>query len=183
MTDEEREAEAARSRARMQRLAELLRQHTKAELLRMAYAGGLVRHNSPEKWRKDEIASAVVDNESLCGRTGRTVGGGFGGEGSRPGGEGRRGAPVGWGRGRGNEVRQRQVRQVGASSLGEFGLSLGGGQRAEPPGRLGLVHGGVALALGSLQVLLQAAGAGGPCPPYSAELYGGGLVGHVRRTR
>ncbi|PKT67322.1 hypothetical protein CW362_41085 [Streptomyces populi] len=35
----------------------------KAELLRMAYAGGLVNHNSPEKWRKDEIASAVVDIE------------------------------------------------------------------------------------------------------------------------
>ncbi|MEU9797022.1 hypothetical protein AB0E27_41875 [Streptomyces sparsogenes] len=63
LTDEEREAEAARGRARMQRLAALTRKHTKAELLRMAYAGGLVNHNSPEKWRKDEIASAVVDNE------------------------------------------------------------------------------------------------------------------------
>ncbi|MEU6231157.1 hypothetical protein [Streptomyces sp. NPDC047042] len=40
-----------------------MRKHTKAELLRMAYVGGLVRHNSPEQWRKDEIASAVVDNE------------------------------------------------------------------------------------------------------------------------
>ncbi|AZM57364.1 hypothetical protein DMA15_36420 [Streptomyces sp. WAC 01529] len=40
-----------------------MRNHTKAELLRMAYAGGLVNHNSPEKWRKDEIASAVVDIE------------------------------------------------------------------------------------------------------------------------
>jgi hypothetical protein len=40
-----------------------MRKHTKAELLRMAYAGGLVKHNSPEKWRKDEIASAVVDIE------------------------------------------------------------------------------------------------------------------------
>ncbi|MFJ9668801.1 Helicase associated domain protein [Streptomyces sp. NPDC101219] len=63
LTGEEREAEVARGRARMQRLAELTRKHTKAELLRMAYAGGLVNHNSPEKWRKDEIASAVVDNE------------------------------------------------------------------------------------------------------------------------
>ncbi|SER61985.1 hypothetical protein [Streptomyces qinglanensis] len=42
---------------------ELTRKHTEAELVRMAYAGGLVNHNSPEKWRKDEIASAVVDNE------------------------------------------------------------------------------------------------------------------------
>ncbi|MEU2518857.1 hypothetical protein ABZ732_08730 [Streptomyces pseudogriseolus] len=62
-TDDEREAEAARGRARMQRLAELTRKHTKAELQRMAYAGGLVRHNSPEQWRKDEIASAVIDQE------------------------------------------------------------------------------------------------------------------------
>lgn len=31
----------------MQRLTELMRKHAKAELLRMAYAGGLVRHNSP----------------------------------------------------------------------------------------------------------------------------------------
>ncbi|WP_086016564.1 DEAD/DEAH box helicase [Streptomyces davaonensis] len=63
LTDKEREAEAARGRARMQRLAELMRKHTKAELLRMAYAGGLVNHNSPEKWRKEEIASTVVDIE------------------------------------------------------------------------------------------------------------------------
>ncbi|MFJ8795582.1 Helicase associated domain protein [Streptomyces sp. NPDC102462] len=60
MTDQEREAEAARGLARMN---ELMRNHTKAELLRMAYAGGLVRHNSPEQWRKDEVASAVVDIE------------------------------------------------------------------------------------------------------------------------
>ncbi|MEH0416073.1 hypothetical protein [Streptomyces sp. B21-083] len=49
---------------------ELIRKHTKAELLRMAYAGGLVRHNSPEQWRKDEIASAVVDNELRAARAG-----------------------------------------------------------------------------------------------------------------
>ncbi|GHE13855.1 helicase [Streptomyces alanosinicus] len=61
--DDESEAEAARGLARMKRLTELTRKHTKAELLRMAYAGGLVRHNSPEQWRKDEIASAVVDQE------------------------------------------------------------------------------------------------------------------------
>ncbi|MCX4728664.1 hypothetical protein [Streptomyces sp. NBC_01306] len=29
----------------------------------MAYAGGLVNHNSREKWQADEIASAVVDIE------------------------------------------------------------------------------------------------------------------------
>ncbi|MEU9632320.1 Helicase associated domain protein [Streptomyces luteogriseus] len=53
----------ARGSARVQRMNELMRNHTKAELLRMAYAGGLVNHNSPEKWRKDELASAVVDIE------------------------------------------------------------------------------------------------------------------------
>ncbi len=61
VTEEERQA--ARSTARMQRMNELMRNHTKAELLRMAYAGGLVPYNNPEKWRKDEIASAVVDTE------------------------------------------------------------------------------------------------------------------------
>ncbi|MFE6939554.1 hypothetical protein [Streptomyces chartreusis] len=60
--DDEPEAEAARGLAHMKRLTELTRKHT-AELLRMAYVGGLVRHNSPEQWRKDEIASAVVDQE------------------------------------------------------------------------------------------------------------------------
>ncbi|MFD3612194.1 hypothetical protein ACFWXA_29835 [Streptomyces atroolivaceus] len=63
MTREEREAQAARGRARAQRMNELMRSHAKAELLRMAYAGGLVNHNSPEKWRKDEIVSTVVDTE------------------------------------------------------------------------------------------------------------------------
>jgi len=47
----------------MSRINELMRKHTKAELLRMAYGGGLVNPNSPEHWPKDEIASAVVDNE------------------------------------------------------------------------------------------------------------------------
>lgn len=61
--DNEPKVEAARGLARMKRLAELTRKHTKAELLRIAYAGGQVRHNSPEQWRKDEIASAVVDQE------------------------------------------------------------------------------------------------------------------------
>ncbi|MFC9810227.1 DEAD/DEAH box helicase [Streptomyces griseoaurantiacus] len=59
----EGEDQAARGRARMSRMNELMRKHTKAELLRMAYAGGLVNHNSPEQWRKEEIASAVVDIE------------------------------------------------------------------------------------------------------------------------
>ncbi|GCB53457.1 hypothetical protein SNL152K_10814 [Streptomyces sp. NL15-2K] len=63
VTGEERETQAARGRTRAQRMNELMRSHTKAELLPMACAGGLVNHNSPEKWRKDEIASAMVDIE------------------------------------------------------------------------------------------------------------------------
>ncbi|GAB3006951.1 hypothetical protein GCM10023080_085880 [Streptomyces pseudoechinosporeus] len=63
MTEEERETQAARGKERVRRMNELMRNHTKAELLHMAYAGGLVRHNSPEQWRKDEIASTVVDIE------------------------------------------------------------------------------------------------------------------------
>ncbi|MFD9195447.1 hypothetical protein ACFWCA_45460 [Streptomyces phaeochromogenes] len=49
MTEEERDAQAARGGARVQRMNELMRNHTKAELLRIAYSGGLVNHNSPEK--------------------------------------------------------------------------------------------------------------------------------------
>ncbi|WP_103544757.1 hypothetical protein [Streptomyces sp. SM1] len=41
-----RQTQAARGTERM---SGLMRNHTKAELLRMAYAGGLVNHNSPEK--------------------------------------------------------------------------------------------------------------------------------------
>ncbi|MFD5060370.1 hypothetical protein [Streptomyces sp. NPDC058394] len=41
---------------------------------------------------------------------------------------------------------------------------------------------GVALALGSLQILPQAAGAGGPRSPDGADLFAGGLVGQVRGT-
>ncbi|MCX4617355.1 MULTISPECIES: hypothetical protein [Streptomyces] len=64
MTEHDRETQAARVRARVQRMNELMRNHTTAELLHMAYTGGLLPYNSPEKWRKDEIASAVVDIES-----------------------------------------------------------------------------------------------------------------------
>ncbi|MEV0226770.1 hypothetical protein [Streptomyces sp. NPDC050704] len=59
----EEEHQAARGTARMQRMNEPMRNHTKAELLRMAYAGGLVPYNNPAKWRKDENASTVVDTE------------------------------------------------------------------------------------------------------------------------
>ncbi|MFE9404857.1 hypothetical protein ACFYNY_24385 [Streptomyces sp. NPDC006530] len=42
MTDQEHEAEAARDLARMKRLTELTRKHTKAELLRISYAVAFV---------------------------------------------------------------------------------------------------------------------------------------------
>lgn len=59
----ENETQAAQGSARARRMNELMRKHTKAELLRMAYAGGLMPYNNPEKWSKDEIASTVVDTE------------------------------------------------------------------------------------------------------------------------
>ncbi|MEU0061493.1 hypothetical protein [Streptomyces sp. NPDC006334] len=52
---------------------ELVREHTKADLLCMACAGGLVNHHSPEKWRKDDIATAVVDIEFGAGRPALTT--------------------------------------------------------------------------------------------------------------
>jgi hypothetical protein len=42
---------------------ELMRKHTKAQLLKMAFDGGLVDFNSPAKWRKDEIAATVAEQE------------------------------------------------------------------------------------------------------------------------
>ena len=49
--------------ADVQRMHELMRKHTKAELLEMAFAGGLVDFNDPRSWRKDEIASVVAEQE------------------------------------------------------------------------------------------------------------------------
>ena len=47
----------------VQLMHELMRKHTKAELLRMAFAGGLLNYNNPAKWRKDEIAAVVADQQ------------------------------------------------------------------------------------------------------------------------
>lgn len=49
--------------SRNQRIYELMRKHTKAELLRMAFAGGLLDFNNPAAWSKQEIAAVVVDQE------------------------------------------------------------------------------------------------------------------------
>lgn len=43
---------------------ELMRRHTKAQLLKMAFAGGLVDFNSPAKWTKQEIAAVVAEQEA-----------------------------------------------------------------------------------------------------------------------
>lgn len=49
--------------ARVQRTYALMRNHTKQQLLRMAFAGGLVDFNSPAKWSKQELASTVADQQ------------------------------------------------------------------------------------------------------------------------
>ncbi|UQA90528.1 hypothetical protein [Streptomyces halobius] len=64
LSEEELEARIARA-TRVQRASELvraLRRHSKEELLRMADEAGL-RHDSPRKWRKDEIADAIADHQ------------------------------------------------------------------------------------------------------------------------
>ncbi|WTI24858.1 hypothetical protein OHA67_32540 [Streptomyces jietaisiensis] len=53
-----------------------------------------------------------------------------------------------------DEVWHRELREVGVGILGEFGLGLRGGQRADPLRCLGLGGGGVALPLGSFEILL-----------------------------
>lgn len=52
----------------VQRMHELTRKHTKAQLLDMAFAGGLVDFNSPAQWRKDEIAAVVAEQEERRAR-------------------------------------------------------------------------------------------------------------------
>lgn len=59
MTPQERRAETAKVMYGW----ELQRKHSKAKLLAMAYEGGLVRYNNPERWRKDEIAVVVLDQQ------------------------------------------------------------------------------------------------------------------------
>ena len=49
--------------ARVLRMWELMRKHTKSQLLSMAFAGGLMNYNSPAKWSKQEIASVVADQQ------------------------------------------------------------------------------------------------------------------------
>ncbi|MEU8516338.1 hypothetical protein AB0C76_32865 [Kitasatospora sp. NPDC048722] len=61
--DENDAADAARRAARVARIHELMRKHTKPELLRQAYALGLARANAPEQWRKDEIATTLAELE------------------------------------------------------------------------------------------------------------------------
>ncbi|MQY40493.1 hypothetical protein SRB17_85260 [Streptomyces sp. RB17] len=62
LSEKERQANIARI-ARMHRVNELVRHHTKDTLLTMAYEGGLSRDERSEKWRKEGIANAIVDIE------------------------------------------------------------------------------------------------------------------------
>lgn len=55
--------ELSDNNARVARIHELMRKHSKATLLRMAYAGGLADHNRPAEWTKQEIAAEVADQE------------------------------------------------------------------------------------------------------------------------
>lgn len=62
LSEDELEDRIARA-TRVQRASELaraLRRRSKDELLRMADEAGL-HHDSPRKWRKDEIADAIAD--------------------------------------------------------------------------------------------------------------------------
>lgn len=55
--------EHAESVARTTRIHELMRKHSKARLLAMAFAGGLADFNNPAGWTKQELAAEVADQE------------------------------------------------------------------------------------------------------------------------
>lgn len=56
-------ARYARAQAVTERRWALERKHTKAQLLSMAFAGGLADYNSPSRWRKEEIALVVAEQQ------------------------------------------------------------------------------------------------------------------------
>lgn len=55
--------ELAESAAHTVRIYELMRKHSKARLLSMAFAGGLADFNNPAGWTKQELAEEVADQE------------------------------------------------------------------------------------------------------------------------
>ena len=55
--------EVAENSHRTTRVHELMRKHSKAALLRMAFAGGLADVNNPAQWTKQELAATVEDQE------------------------------------------------------------------------------------------------------------------------
>lgn len=55
--------ELADNAARNARMHELMRKHSKATLLRMAFAGGLADFNNPAGWTKGELAGEVADQD------------------------------------------------------------------------------------------------------------------------
>jgi hypothetical protein len=60
--------ELAENNARVARVHELTRKHTKAQLLRMAFAGGLADFNQPAGWTKQELAITVEEIQSRKAR-------------------------------------------------------------------------------------------------------------------
>ncbi|MFD8262415.1 hypothetical protein ACFV19_26640 [Streptomyces griseoluteus] len=69
MTREERETQAAQGRVRAQRMNELMRDHAKAELLGMVYAGGLVTTTARRSGAR--TTSPPLSWTSGSGRAGR----------------------------------------------------------------------------------------------------------------
>lgn len=55
--------EVADRNARVTRVHELMRQHTKAQLLCQAREGGLLDFNNPAAWTKQELAATVEEQE------------------------------------------------------------------------------------------------------------------------
>lgn len=55
--------ELADRNARVARVRELARKHTKSQLLRNALDGGLVDYNNPAGWTKEELAGVVEEQE------------------------------------------------------------------------------------------------------------------------
>lgn len=53
----------AETAAHVDRMHELMRKHSKARLLSMAFAGGLADFNNPAGWTKGELAAEVADQE------------------------------------------------------------------------------------------------------------------------
>lgn len=63
ISEEERAKRWEASQEYSRRGLALERKYTKAQLLAMAFKGGLVNYNQPAKWRKDELVSTVLEQQ------------------------------------------------------------------------------------------------------------------------